>query len=495
MANENAQLAEFAENLWKNYLRQKYHDESKDVISFYRAEVVSNDGSNRLTIKRPYDNSYQVSCTDGMSSATAGMQVIVVRLGNGVNNKNHLVIAKGNGSPIDGGGGGGGGGTITVDSALSTTSTNPVQNKVITNALNNKADASTAVTNVAYDSTNQKITKTINGTTSDVVTVSTLKTAIGTATTSANGLMSSSDKSKLNDIESGAEVNQHAFSSITPYTIPSGQASQWTDTTGSLTASTKTDDALLIAGDNITITKRYNSSEDITGLQISATGGSSSSDNVYYGTLTAFDTATKTATVTCSGFTKSTGAIIVVDGRVDDSFSMYQARMNVNNTGADLIKYRTESPDRYFQNYSTYAFAYDGSAWDLIGLFPDKGTSADLQSGVGTFEALWSPKTLHDYIVSQGGGGGGGDYILTYEESNAVGSAIVGTAKTGEPNYIPSGDIAYTTETVEMFGAIDYSVNNNVLTINGISGMTRKPVVTSVDEFIGSGVTFIIVSQ
>lgn len=36
--------------------------------------------------------------------------------------------------------GGGGGGDITVDSELSTTSKNPVQNKVITNALNSKAD-------------------------------------------------------------------------------------------------------------------------------------------------------------------------------------------------------------------------------------------------------------------------------------------------------------------------------------------------------------------
>lgn len=44
--------------------------------------------------------------------------------------------------------------------------------------LNNKADKSTAVTNVAYDSTNKKITKTINGTTSDVVTVATLKSAM-----------------------------------------------------------------------------------------------------------------------------------------------------------------------------------------------------------------------------------------------------------------------------------------------------------------------------
>lgn len=36
--------------------------------------------------------------------------------------------------------GGGSGGDITVDSALSLTSTNPVQNKIITEALNNKQD-------------------------------------------------------------------------------------------------------------------------------------------------------------------------------------------------------------------------------------------------------------------------------------------------------------------------------------------------------------------
>lgn len=37
---------------------------------------------------------------------------------------------------------GGGGGSVTVDSALSTTSQNPVQNRVITNALNEKVDSS-----------------------------------------------------------------------------------------------------------------------------------------------------------------------------------------------------------------------------------------------------------------------------------------------------------------------------------------------------------------
>lgn len=45
--------------------------------------------------------------------------------------------------------------------------------------ISGKADKSATVSNVAYDSTNAKITKTINGTTSDVVTVSTLKSALG----------------------------------------------------------------------------------------------------------------------------------------------------------------------------------------------------------------------------------------------------------------------------------------------------------------------------
>lgn len=50
--------------------------------------------------------------------------------------------------------GGSSGGDITVDSSLSTTSTNPVQNKVVTNALNNKQTTLVSGTNI----------KTINGT-------------------------------------------------------------------------------------------------------------------------------------------------------------------------------------------------------------------------------------------------------------------------------------------------------------------------------------------
>jgi hypothetical protein len=47
--------------------------------------------------------------------------------------------------------------------------------------ISGKADKSATVSTVAYDSTNKKLTKTINGTTSDIVSVATLKTALSLA--------------------------------------------------------------------------------------------------------------------------------------------------------------------------------------------------------------------------------------------------------------------------------------------------------------------------
>ena len=76
-----------------------------------------------------------------------------------------------------------------VESSLSSTSTNPVQNKVINSALSGKANSSHS--HSITDVTNLQ---------------SSLDSKAGTsiATTSANGLMSSSDKTKLNGIATGA---------------------------------------------------------------------------------------------------------------------------------------------------------------------------------------------------------------------------------------------------------------------------------------------------
>lgn len=66
-------------------------------------------------------------------------------------------------------------------------------------------------------------------------------TTYDNATTSAAGLMSSDDKTKLNGIAAGAEVNQNAFSNVK---------------VGSTTVSadTKTDTVEFVAGSNVTIT-------------------------------------------------------------------------------------------------------------------------------------------------------------------------------------------------------------------------------------------------
>ena len=80
------------------------------------------------------------------------------------------------------------------------------------------------VGSVQYDSTNKKITQTKNGATTDIVALSTMKTAMA-----------------LNNVANGAEVNQNAFSNAK---------------VGSTTiaADTKTDTLEFVAGSNIALT-------------------------------------------------------------------------------------------------------------------------------------------------------------------------------------------------------------------------------------------------
>ena len=169
-------------------------------------------------------------------------------------------------------------GTV-FDTALSATSTKGVQNKTIYTALNNKVDKedgkglstndyTTAEKNKLQNIENNannythpsytqrssglyKITVDATGHVSQVTAVAKSDiTALGipaqdttysVATTDSNGLMSSSDKTKLNGIASGAEVNQNAFSNIL---------------VGSTTiaADSKTDTLTLAAGNNVTLT-------------------------------------------------------------------------------------------------------------------------------------------------------------------------------------------------------------------------------------------------
>lgn len=113
---------------------------------------------------------------------------------------------------------------VTVDSALSTSSTNPVQNKLVTTEINSLKTlvGDTAVATQITNAIANKVDK-VSGkglSTNDYTT---------------------NEKNKLSGIASGAEVNQNAFSNIV---------------VGSTTvaADSKTDTVTFVAGKNVTIT-------------------------------------------------------------------------------------------------------------------------------------------------------------------------------------------------------------------------------------------------
>lgn len=151
---------------------------------------------------------------------------------------------------------------LPVDNSLNSTSENPVQNKVIKTELDKKLDKTGGT--LTGNLTGKYITGTWLQTTEATNlghapekvpvldqsgwvyyrTPAEIKSDIGAdvvVTTSSNGLMSASDKSKLDGIAAGAEVNQKAFSNVA---------------IGSTTiaADSKTDTLTIAAGNNITLT-------------------------------------------------------------------------------------------------------------------------------------------------------------------------------------------------------------------------------------------------
>ena len=93
---------------------------------------------------------------------------------------------------------------VTVDSALSSTSTNPVQNKVINSALAGKAASSHNHSAANITSGTLAIARIPTGTSSSTVALG--NHTHNAATTSTAGFMSAADKSKLDGISSNADA-------------------------------------------------------------------------------------------------------------------------------------------------------------------------------------------------------------------------------------------------------------------------------------------------
>jgi outer membrane protein assembly factor BamE (lipoprotein component of BamABCDE complex) len=112
------------------------------------------------------------------------------------------------------------------------------------------------------------------------------------ATTSAAGFMSAGDKSKLDGIQAGAEVNQNAFSQV-----------QVGSTV--VAATTKTDTITLVAGSNLALIPDVTNKRVTLGVSPQGTGSGLDADSVDGQHASAFASASHThpnATTTAAGF-------------------------------------------------------------------------------------------------------------------------------------------------------------------------------------------------
>lgn len=134
-------------------------------------------------------------------------------------------------------------------------------------------------------------TITINGTGTDLY-------APGVATTSSNGLMSSADKTKLDGIATGAEVNQNAFSNVKVGST-------------TISADSKTDTLTLTAGNNITLTP--DAANDKITISSSYVAASASTSGIVTTDTQTFAGA-KTFSNTTGSTSTTTGAVKISGG-------------------------------------------------------------------------------------------------------------------------------------------------------------------------------------
>ena len=203
-----------------------------------------------------------------------------------------------------------------------------------------KADKSITVTNVAWDSTNKKFTKTINGTTSDIVTAANLRTGLNVA--------------------NGAEVNQNAFSNVK---------------VGNTT----------IEADSKTDTLEFGVS---TGIYLTA---DTTNDKI------TIEVNPDTALNTLSGNSVQNKAITKEFNAIDltASYSSGTATINIS-SGANG---QVSSSDTFTipnASSSTAGLMSSSHYSKLDGI--SSGTSSALETGTSTTQSTWTPKILHDYV-------------------------------------------------------------------------------------------------
>ncbi len=232
-------------------------------------------------------------------------------------------------------------------------------------------------------------------------------TTYSVATTSANGLMSSSDKTKLNGIASGAEVNVQADWSETttssdayiknkPTLATVATSGAYSDLTGTPTIPTVNNATLTIQknGTNVQTFTANASSNKTANITVPTKVSELTADvgkAVYYGTCaTAAATAAKVVTVSAGqNFALEVGATVGVKFTYTNSYSATSSSgvtLNVNSTGAKKIYWANTSAPTGTNttpfgraNYINY-YMYDGTYWVWAGSSGDNNTTYSTMS-------------------------------------------------------------------------------------------------------------------
>ena len=253
--------------------------------------------------------------------------------------------------------------------------------------------------NTTYTLTKSGSTITLKGSDGSTQTVSDSNTTYSAATQSANGLMSSADKTKLDGIATGANN----------YSLPTASSS----TLGGVKVGTN----LSISNGVLSATDtKYNAATtSAAGLMSANDKIKLNSTNIAYGTCdTAAGTAEKVITIQGNdNWTLTTGSIIVI--KFTNSNSASNVTLNVNGTGAKSIWYNNAAYTStsnivcgYAKRYTTYM--YDGTYWVWISHGTDSNTTytnVALGQGyaVGTATSVTTTQTatLSSYALTANG--------------------------------------------------------------------------------------------
>lgn len=186
--------------------------------------------------------------------------------------------------------GGGGGGSVTIDDALSTTSTNPVQNKVVTSAMQSKADTATvsALSDAVQglDSDVQGLQTAVQSK-ADAATVTALSGTVSSLQTAVQGKANTTTVTALSNRVTSVETDKASHDEVDTVqdnlNLLGQVAQQYME---------QTETAL----DNKTDVSAFNDlSDTVTGLQ------TSKADKSYVDTQLAGKASTATATASANG--------------------------------------------------------------------------------------------------------------------------------------------------------------------------------------------------